>query len=190
MHTNLPLLFQRWQYFSFSTGHVNSLFFFKIGTFFPSHIFWLSYVQHDDISRVLGAFCGHVNSVFGKLCSISVGTGAGTGSFWGRMVLSIIPHFFFKDLQDIWKFSLHSPTLTLSGPLSATNPCCDSASKILNLDGGLLALHNCKNSYDKGAQLEQFEFCKGARDKEQNSSVRTALCYRNPNMHTAALKWE
>lgn len=69
-----------------------------------SQIFWLSYMEHDDNSRVLGAFCGHVNSAFGKLFSISVGTGAGTGSFWGRIGSLHHPTLFFKDLEAFESF--------------------------------------------------------------------------------------
>lgn len=110
-------------------------------------------------SPALGEFCGCVNSAFGRsevlqqflwhtaliAARISGGTGASTVSSWGRVFLSIIAHkfvfvFFLKDLRDIRKFSLHSPSLNTSWTaLSHQSQLCTHLGGSIN--GGSLLSH-------------------------------------------------
>lgn len=116
-----------------------------------------------------------------------------------RTVLSMIVHIFFfffgKTYGTFESFPFPSPNHgTLSTPLSPTGPCCAPASKITAWSVGALTVAR----FSCGATIRMASrkwlcgwervaarrtqwgrrwlgFCRGAREKERNSSVPTAV---------------
>lgn len=119
-----------------------------------------------------------------------------TVSSWKRTVLSMMVHFFFLQTYGNLKlFRFHSPiTKLFQHPSLPTSPCCAPTSKIPARSVGALtvARFSCAATIKMAqrkwlcswgrvaARRTQWGrrwlgFCRGAREKERNSSVPTAV---------------
>lgn len=166
-------------------------------------MFW----EHSlDMNKACSENWGFATAIANR---ISCGTGV--RSVWSRVysIVCIITHFFWKRPQNIENifFSLSSITEFFQGHSLLPAPAAWPPSKIsvwsvvaltmprfsciVRKMKGLtnITLQKLEKSYDERARREQaarLQLCRGAREKERNSSAEAVLCGTNLDIHTAA----